>query len=267
MIGSLLWDDDRRAEWRRERLRVEEVRYVAAPIRYGRRSDSRGRTFTMVIDPKEPFGQAALVPCRSDIRSFADLQVEAEELWRAERKADSRDGIGGSWGCVGALFADEQDRGLMTQWSDWFGRSTSPVVPVDDDGILGIGWPSETSDSRPVDVDIILATATLATSRRPMNEEIANAWVDQNQGHERYFLENLRSGIRTKEDRAIWEHFRYSTARRLDQGLIQDVNDWLGGTERVTEGHIVSFKPPSRGTTRSEGDRRRDMTEPRARGC
>lgn len=78
-----------------------------------------------------------LVPCRFDIEAFDDLRIEAEELWRAERNADSVAGIGASWGCVGAQFADSRGE-LVAQWSEHFRHSASPVTPVDDDGLLQI---------------------------------------------------------------------------------------------------------------------------------
>jgi hypothetical protein len=34
---------------------------------------------------------------------------------------------------------------------------------------------------------------------------IADAWVEQQDGHERYFFENVRNGIRTSDDSAIWK--------------------------------------------------------------
>src|SRR5205823_8142389 len=50
VIGSLLWDiDSERVDWRHKRLDVNRSRKVLAPIRYGRLSQSRSDTFTMVI--------------------------------------------------------------------------------------------------------------------------------------------------------------------------------------------------------------------------
>ena len=55
-----------------------------------------------------------------------------------------------------------------------------------------------------VGLDMILATATQGETERPCPEEIANAWIEQDQGYERYFLENIRHGIRTPDDLLVW---------------------------------------------------------------
>jgi len=67
---------------------------------------------------------------------------------------------------------------------------------VDDAGTLRIAWPVTTVERRPANVDIILTTATKAEATRPTATEISDAWVDQSDGHERYFFENIRHGIR-----------------------------------------------------------------------
>jgi hypothetical protein len=52
---------------------------------------------------------------------------------------------------------------------------------------------------------MILATATRPEQQQPTPTDIADAWVTQSGGHERYFFENVRHGIRTPEDGAIWK--------------------------------------------------------------
>lgn len=136
------------------------------------------------------------------IEAFDDLRIEAEELWRAERNADSVAGIGASWGCVGAQFADSRGE-LVAQWSEHFRHSASPVTPVDDDGLLQIDWPTPAAGSHPLAVDLILATATQAQSKRPTIADIANARATQAHGYERYFIENIRAGIHTTKDEAV----------------------------------------------------------------
>ena len=75
IIGSLYWDNSIRDKWRRERLDLERRQYVRAPIRYGRRSERRGHSYTMVFSAglrEADFGTAIAVPCRS-----RDLIAEA----------------------------------------------------------------------------------------------------------------------------------------------------------------------------------------------
>jgi hypothetical protein len=80
----------------------------------------------------------------------------------------------------------------------------SPVEPVNRDGMLLIAWPL-TDHGEEVDLDVILATATMAETQRSSPAEIADAWLRQSGGHERYFFENVHHGIRTPDDALIWQ--------------------------------------------------------------
>src|SRR5262245_52210829 len=85
IIGSLLWDSEKgRRAWRDARLIVPLAQTVTAPIRYGRRSGTRGNSYTMVFSRLCPPGGAKLVPCSHVISTLQDLIAEAECLWKAE---------------------------------------------------------------------------------------------------------------------------------------------------------------------------------------
>ncbi len=62
IIGSLMWDNDQRAAWRRSHLSVDDKVYVKSPIRYGRLSRTRGNIFTMILGLDAAPGQAVIVP-------------------------------------------------------------------------------------------------------------------------------------------------------------------------------------------------------------
>jgi len=205
IIGSLLWDNEERDEWRRSRLYIDKKVAVQSQIRYGRRSQSRGNTFTMTFAPGGPAGQAMLVPCRSAIVDVASLFAEAEALWKAEQRNASPGRIGGSWGCVGVLFrSGAEPDGWLRAWSVHFRAKASAISPVDENGVLRIPWSTTTLNGAPAAVDVILATATKAEATCPSTEDIADAWLGQTNGYERYFFENVRHGIRTPEDCPIW---------------------------------------------------------------
>ena len=104
IIGSLLWDNSQRDTWRRSRLFVDQKLHVKAPICYGRRSRTRGNTFTMTFATSDVLGRAVLVPCKSAIESVEDIVGEAKALWRAEQPTAAPNSIGASWGSVGILF-------------------------------------------------------------------------------------------------------------------------------------------------------------------
>ena len=44
-----------------------------------------------------------------------------------------------------------------------------------------------------------------AERRKQTAAEVADAWVAQDDHHERYFFENVRHGIRTTDDGSIWK--------------------------------------------------------------
>lgn len=205
IIGSLLWDNGCRTQWRATHVRVEDGLHVKVPIRYGRKSTSRGDTFTMVLAPGGPLGQAVLVPCAATIDDSDSLVAEAEALWKAERSEAKRGEIGCSWGCVGALFRDPcSSLGVCTSWTGRFReRVTSPTPPVGCKGLLVIPWPT-VDGGTPADFDVILGVATKGQASPPTPEAVADAWVDRHNGQERYFFENVHHGIRSSDDGLIW---------------------------------------------------------------
>jgi hypothetical protein len=74
------------------------------PIRYGRKSESRGNTYTMVYSTSWALGQAKAIRCRNVLSSIEDLILEAEQLWVAERSALTSNGrISATWGAVALL--------------------------------------------------------------------------------------------------------------------------------------------------------------------
>lgn len=204
IIGSLIWDN-RREEWRQSRLSIDQRSFVRAPIRYWRRSSSRGGTFTMTFAPDCSMGKAVLVPFREPIVDWNSLVGEANHLWKAERPGALPSEIGSGWGCVGALFSPKtQPTELQAGWASHFRKKRlTPIPPVDKNGVIDIPWPTCT----PIYIDVILATATKADAPCPSAEAVADAWVTQDEGYEHYFFENVLHGIRTPDDLVIWERF------------------------------------------------------------
>lgn len=181
----------------------------------------------MVLDPDCPDGRAIVAPCLNQIHAFADLLEEAEALWMAERDTQARAGISASWGCVGGLFSPGITEDVRSGWSAYFRASAEPVEPVDSEGNLGFAWPRRCSDGSNVDLDVILATATCPEPTPPSTEEIAFGWAKQTNGEERYFIENIRSDIRTNSDGAIWNHLMEVSPSWLDDGLRNEVSGYL----------------------------------------
>ena len=239
IIGSLLWDNQGREKWRQSRLNVDQKVSVRVPIHYWRLSkgENRGSTYTMTFGGDAPEGQAWLVPYKKAIDGVGTVVAEAKALWNAEDHNASPGQIGKQWGCVGVLFQPGVALGdLRSGWAAHFSKKvSSPIPPVDKKGVLGIPWPTLTLDGSPADIDVILATANKAEAPPPSAEDIADAWVDQNDGDKRYFFENVRHGIRTPEDGLIWRQIEQRTPHRLGDktyaqaiAILRRSGPWLG---------------------------------------
>jgi len=219
IIGSLLWDNKQRCDWRQSHLRLNDMVCIKVPIRYGRLSEGRGNTYTMVLGTGEDFGDAVLVPCMATIEDDgARLIAEAEALWKAEQPRATLHTMSASWGCVGALFLAKSTVAEKGWVKDFRSKVRKPTLPVDADGKLGVQWQITTVDGSPPDMDVILATATQPAPTRPSPAGIADAWIAQHGGHERYFFENVRHGIRTPEDGLIWRRIEERAPPWLQSG-------------------------------------------------
>jgi hypothetical protein len=211
IIGSLFWhagSGDCRKNWRANRLDLSAKQIVSAPIRYGRKSQTWGNAFTMILDSNSADGQGLLVPCKAHICSFDQLVEEVEWLWAAEANEARSKKFHKNWGCIGAHFGQNAiAAGIHDKWKVHFEAAEPFSLPaIGSDGKLNALWPRSQQDEPVSDFDIILGTATMPDpeDERPSPHEIAAGWAKQNKGYERYFFENVRHGIRTQEDLEIW---------------------------------------------------------------
>lgn len=224
IIGSLLWDLQKgRPAWRNARLNMAKAQLVTAPIRYGRLSESRGNSYTMVFSRLCPPGRAILVPFRSGVSSVQDLIAEAECLWKAEQPSAKPHRIAAKWGCVAVLcnpergipdellrgwaerVAAEQDYGSVSQTQD-------EGVLVSRDGLLRIDWPKGVESSAAAGVDLLLVTAndpniTAMSPNYPSADTIAEAW-NRADAYVEYFWNNRKCGIWTFQDSEICRTLR-----------------------------------------------------------
>lgn len=219
IIGSLLWDSEKgRPAWRDARLNTAGAQTVAAPIRYGRLSESRGNSYTMVFSRLCPAGQARLVPYSHPISTVQELVTEAEHLWKAEQPGAKAHRIAASWGCVALLLNPDRDipEDLSRGWAERVARepdygtvsqAQEEGLLVSDEGLLRIDWPSRVEGGSAAQVDLLLVTAndpeiTAASPWYPTAEAIAEAWNGAGDYVE-YFWKNRDNGIQTFQDDAI----------------------------------------------------------------
>lgn len=218
IVGSLYWDDSLpRTAWRSERLDCVRRQQVRVPIRYGRRSRSRGNSYTMVFSSglrEEQFGTAIAIPFKSE-----NLLEEAKRLWAAEAPSarEPNGCISDCWGCV-ALLEHPQvplPRDVRTRWTAGVEREPhygmvdhahDEAATVDESGFLGIRWP-RTENGSLLEMDALLATATCPTldaGDYPSSCKIAEAWSTPGGRKEtKYFWCNRAHGITTFQDAEI----------------------------------------------------------------
>jgi hypothetical protein len=218
-IGSLLWSSEKfRTSWRDTRLEIASGLSVTVPIRYGRRSKTRGDSYTMVFSRLCPLGQAKLVRCSRRISDPHDLIAEAEFLWKAEQPGAKANRISASWGCVAVLTNPERDipQDLLRGWAERVARepgyghmsqTQEEGILVNSRGLLQIEWPLLLEGGAAADMDLLLATAndpeiTSASPTYPTPEAIAAAW-NQSGDFAQYFWKNTDNGIITFEDAEI----------------------------------------------------------------
>ena len=225
-VGSLFWDGSEiRCGWRRQRLAVREKRMVRVPIRYGRLSQSRGNTYTMVFarscETAEQMGTGLVLPASADCREPAQLVEEAEHLWAVESNSLCRAGVAANWGRVCLRQPPEAPlpKEFDTAWQGAV-RAAGPryrAVPTareeaplldPSSGMALFSWPTDVETGALLSgFDALLLTATEATftseSSYASPRTVAEAWRNDPHGNAAYFYNNRLSGITTFEDEQI----------------------------------------------------------------
>ena len=129
---------------------------VTAPIRYGRLSESRADTYTMVFSRSSEAGHAKAVRCTRGVSTPADLMAEAEALWKAEQPGAGLGRITADWGCVALLCNPERNvpGSVLKAWADRVEREPNygQVCQtqeeghlIGEDGLIRIDWPEDCS--------------------------------------------------------------------------------------------------------------------------
>jgi hypothetical protein len=217
IIGSLYWDDGGgRDRWRKWRLDLSRQWHVQAPIRYGRKSENRNCTYTMVFADASngKLGQGIVIPCLNAIRSFHDLVTEAEWLWAAEtnhvparKDGDPPPQISASWGRVALCLpgATSIPAPFLEEWQKFSGGHDDDLL-IDSSGLLRIDWPAITSTNAALPIDVLLATSNRPSDSNPSAQAVANAWNAH--GFRDYFDNNQQAGILTFQDVEIKHYLK-----------------------------------------------------------
>ena len=223
IIGSLLWDNAKRQEWRKNHLDYQSGVQVYLPIRYGRKSkgEKRKGTHTMVISNKcytksYGLGNGWILPLKKRISSFDDLKIEAQAMGEAE---GINDGFSSSWGIVALLRnPNKKNKNVFkAEWIELMSKRASTFLlsmdklrseryPIDSNGFMTIKWPKVVGNEKSVSgFDFLLVAVTLPTlvdrKRYPPIGQIAKA-MKQGDYYE-YFIKNQQNRITTFQDARI----------------------------------------------------------------
>lgn len=223
IIGSLLWDNTNRCEWRKRSLETLETKIpVSVRIRYGRESgEQRHHTYTMIFSnhPTTGLGQGYIVRLKNNIENEEMLKEQAIALAEAEGIwTDKRPFLGKDWGAVGLLVNENKSSAdlIKSIWMRLFQEfrcddsqcrydhaqyciGDEPPV-IDRDGFLHIDWTPEMND-----FDFLIATPTVPKPKRALSaNEIAERMIERN--YRVYFDSNRISNITTYQDDEILEH-------------------------------------------------------------
>lgn len=226
IIGSLIWEDhlnnkkadNIRKEWRKQNL-INKSTLTKVPIRYGRESQTREDTYTMIFSKscEDNLGQGLILPFNQDIITFEGLERQAIALAIAEGiyKPDNLR-LTSSWGSVGLLinpklnltdFASKEL--IQKKWTDIYHSYSDTFIsdsykmnnesssPITQDGFLNIAWQTEMDA-----FDLLVATPVIPKPKSRLNaEDIAQRMIDKK--YQTYFHNNKKHKIDTALDDAI----------------------------------------------------------------
>lgn len=222
VIGSLLWDESKdRVTWREQSLNLDEKVQVYLPIRYGRCSNSRRDTYTMVFSnicysKNYGLGKGWIFPAVTPINSFGDLIHEVKKMGLVEGFSD---GISRPWGSVAIKFNPQKvnlDQ-IKEKWISFMSKKLvgstllktklkSEKGAITSEGLLNIKWPQLTKNlSFEFDFDFLITTVTKPTlgkkKRYPSVNEIVASMNESD--YWEYFKNNRAHGICTFQDYRI----------------------------------------------------------------
>jgi len=230
IIGSLIWEDhlnnkkntdNIRKEWRKQNL-IDERTLTKVPIRYGRESQTREDTYTMIFSKscEDNLGQGLILPFNQDLITFEGLERQAIALAIAEGiyKPDNLR-LTSSWGSVGLLmnpklnltdFASKEL--IQKKWTDIYHSYSETFIadkyktnnenesPITQDGFLNIAWQTDMDA-----FDLLIATPVIPKPKSILNPiDIAQRMIDKK--YSKYFQNNRENNIYTATDDAIIQH-------------------------------------------------------------
>jgi hypothetical protein len=244
VIGSLLWENEQnaldkaqgilRSQWRSKWLDVGKAISIKCPIRYGRVSQSRKNTCTMLFSNSTPAkGNAILVPFKEAAlvdEQFSGITEQLLDLARAE--GISKEGevfLFKNWGTIALCITPQlkQTRPeTAKKLEDWWVPQFKGMLKPQTYRVNGTEQSSVTAEAFinfPIEPDnpeldyFFCTPVILERTDYPSSEEIAQRI--KKSGYDIYFLENRKHGITTFQDNEILQVLQINRALLRSQKI------------------------------------------------
>ena len=217
----MFWEETEiRDKWRKENLNFDEKKLIDLPIRYGRISETRKCTYSMVFSTdcksKEKIGKGYFIPFKKTLTLLEIIEQGIKIINAEHNKVVEFNRFNWSWGCLGlsinSILNSEESKSnnkvdsLLALWKAKFGKKFEPnhyKADLEDpimtsEGILKINW----QDDVLLDYDFVIGTATKPELKSyPDSERIAIKMAVNE--YDEYFVNNRKSSITTFQDTVI----------------------------------------------------------------
>jgi len=132
IIGSLFWENSElRRKWRDQQLDIENIIRVKLPIRYGRKSESRNYTYTMIFSTdcrsKDKLGEGIFIPFKKEL-TIEQIINQGKPMIEAEHnRTVDFERFNWGWGSLGVVInTDYQEFDIEKSWKEMFGNGFKP---------------------------------------------------------------------------------------------------------------------------------------------
>lgn len=214
IIGSLMWEESKiREEWRRNNLDVNKSKLINLPIRYGRISQSRNCTHSMIFSSEckvpDKIGKGYFIPFKEEMTIGQILEQGKFMIDAEHNRVTKLTRFNWGWGCLGIAFnpriSEDKLENFSSRWSEKYGNGFNPnqykigeeEPVVSKEGCLKIDWQDELEET-----EFIIGTATKPNVKEyPRARKIAQKMLVNE--YDLYYRNNQNVSIKTFQDEEI----------------------------------------------------------------
>lgn len=246
-IGSLYWETEEncidkksskelgkyRRIWRENNFDEKSLE-ISVPIRYGRKSGTRHDTYTMVFSNDievENNGKGKVLKYIKPINSFEELEIQAIDVAISEGIYKERNNrrLVCNWGAVGLMLnpkMKEEKKALylyiIDKWTNLYlsyrntfdnskYRIDEEKPTINSNGFLNIDidWGN---------LDYLFATPVEINLKKYPNGKLIAEKINTS-SYSTYFLENIKEGIMTSEDKVIIDNLLDVHKNKIDKKI------------------------------------------------